>query len=147
MNTKAIADAIALQFVGITAGGVALALGPTASLPNTIAKGPALLVFHPTGVLDIGMSQMRDDHLDFPVRLLTDPLNYPGRSDALYAWADAMRDQVPLHVQLGLAYVATAQPVSMHVALDGHDYAGITYDVVELIVRVHVYEHVSGVAA
>lgn len=142
MNTKAIADAIAGRFTGVTANGQAIAVGPTASLPNSIAKGPALLVFHPTAALNI-QARLRRDQLDFPVRLLTDPLNYPQRSDALYAWADAMRDRVEMQLQLGIAGVASAASTSMRIELDGIEYAGVTFDLVELIVRVSMLEAVT----
>ena len=149
-SAKAIADALAARFVGITAtnGTVTepLAAAPTASLPNTVAKGPVVLVFHPQGVLDIGVSKLRRDELDFPVRLLRDPVDYPTRSDWLYAWYDATRDRVEMDMDLGLSYVAWARPISASVELDGHEYAGTTYDVIEFVVRVHLNEVVSTLA-
>lgn len=150
MNSKAVADAIAGRFTGVTATVAGLTegilVGPTASLPNGIGKGPALLVYHPTGVLDIGVSKLRRDELDFPVRFLRDPLNYPTRSDALYAWYDALRDQVEADMDLGLSYVAWARPIDTEVKLDGQDYAGLTYDLIELTVRVHFNEVVTSVS-
>lgn len=149
MNLKATADAIAARFAGVTAtvDGMteAIAIGPTASLPNEINKGPALLVFHPTGVLDIGVSKLRRDTLDFPVRFLRDPLDYPLRSDALYAWYDALRDRVEMDMDLGLAYVAWASCVATEVELDGAEYAGARYDLIQLTVRVRFDEVVSTV--
>lgn len=151
MNLKDIADAIATRFVGTTATigteTQGIEIGPTASLPNTLGKGTALLVFHPIGTLELGFSQMRDDHYDFPVRLLLDPLDYPRRSDWLYAWATALRDQVATKLQLGLPYVAWAEPVAMRVELDVEHFYSAQYDMVELTVRVRVYEHVSSVQA
>lgn len=150
MNLKATADAIAARFVGATAtvDGVSegIIVGPTASLPNSVGKGPALLVFHPTGVLDIGVSKLRRDELDFPVRFLRDPLNYPQRSDALYAWYDALRDLVEADMDLGLAYVSWARPISAEVALDEGEYAGAQYDLIEFVVRVHFNEVVTTVS-
>lgn len=150
MNLKTIADAIATQFAGTTATAgsttYSLAVTPTATLPNTIAKGPVVLVFHPVGQLEIGVAQRRNDHYDFPVRLLTDPLDYPRRSDALYAWATALRDKVEAKLQLGLTYVAQATAVAMRIELDGYDYGEITYDMVEIVIRVHVIEIVATVA-
>ena len=99
MNSLAIADAIAACFAGITADGEALSIGPTARLPNAITKGPALLVYPPTGDLGIGLSRRREDTLTFPVRLLRDPLDVPARSAALYAWYDAVRDKVEANRQ------------------------------------------------
>ena len=118
-------------------------VGPTASLPNSVGKGPALLVYHPTGVLEVGVSKLRRDELDFPVRFLRDPLNYPQRSDALYAWYDALRDLVEADMDLGLAYVAWARPISVEVELDGGEYAGAQYDLIEFVVRVHFNEVVA----
>lgn len=150
MNSKAIADAIAGRFTGVTAtvGSTTegFLIAPTASLPNAIAKGPALLVFHPSGVLDIGVSKLRRDELDFPVRFLRDPLSYPQRSDWLYAWYDALRDRVEADMDLGLTYVAWARPVEATVELDGATYAGIGFDLIELTVRVHLNETVSTLA-
>ncbi len=152
MNAKDVAAAIAARFVGVTAtnGGVteSLTATPTASLPNTVAKGPVLLVFHPSGVLEVGVSKLRSDELDFPVRLLRDPMDYPARSDWLYAWYDATRDRVEMDMDLGLAYVAWARPVSVTVELDGFEYQdGVKFDVIEYIVRVHFNETVGSVAA
>ena len=146
MNSKAIADAIATRFVGITANGQGLAVGPTASLPNAIAKGPALLVFPPTGVLEIGAMKQRNDEYDFAVRLLNDPLNYPERTDALYAWFDAMRDRVEGQLRLGLDYVLRAEAIRSRCLLDVDDWYGTQFDMVELVVRVKLFEIVTGVA-
>jgi len=143
MNLKTVADNLAARFTGITADGEAIAVGPTASLPNAITKGPALLVYPPTGVLDVGASAMRDDAYDFPVRLLRDPMSVPDRTNALYAWFNAMRDRVEMQTGLGLVDIV-AQPIALRTALDGIDYAGATFDLVELIVRVRTWEHVTG---
>lgn len=151
MNSKAVADALAARFVGVTA---AVSSGtesivPTASLPNQISQGPALLVFHPSGVLEIGVSRLRHDELDFPVRFYRDPVDYPARSDDLYVWYDALRDRVEMDMDLGLAYVAWARPISVQIGLDIGDYArsGPFYDLIEFIVRVHFYEVVTTVSA
>lgn len=145
MNTASVAAAIAARFTGVTAGGESIAVGPTHRLPNTIAKGPALLVFPPTGDLGIGGSRRRDDRLLFPVRLLRDPLDVPARSDALYAWYDALRDQVEKAVTLG-GLVEYAEVVGMRAELDGYEYAGVPFDVVELMVAVRFNEVVATIA-
>jgi hypothetical protein len=145
MNTKAVADAIAGRFTGITADGAAIAVGPTAELPNTINRGPALLVYPPVGELGIGVSKLRTDTLEFAVRLLLDPLDVPSRSRALYAWYDAMRDRVEMNMDLGLAYVAWAKPIRMRAALDGQRYGEARFDVVELTVAVRFNEVVTTV--
>lgn len=142
MNLKATADALAAKYAGATAtvGSTteSLASTPTASLPNSVAKGPVILVYHPTGVLDIAMSRIRRDEYDFPVKLLRDPLNYPTRSDWLYAWHDATRDLVTDGTTLGLSYVSWARVVGVRVELDGEEYAKALFDVVEYTVRVHI---------
>ena len=149
MNTKATADAIAARFVGVTAtlnGTVeALVSAPTASLPDAIAKGPVVLVFHPTASLEIGIGRMRNDQYSFPVRLLRDPIGYPTRSDWLYAWHDATRDRIEGNVDLDLAYVARAALISARVELDGEEYAGVKFDVVEYAVSVLFREVVATV--
>lgn len=149
MNSKSIADGIAACFTGATAtNGSAtesLAFGPTATLPNQVAKGPALLVFPPTGELGITLRR-RDDTLTYPVRLLRDPLNVPQRTEWMYAWYDAMRDLVEANMDLGLAYVAWARVTGMEMELDGYTYAGVLYDVVELTVTVRLDEVISTLA-
>lgn len=151
MNTKTIAANLAARFTGVTAtvGSDTEALTmSTASLPNSVGLGPALLVYHPTAALDVGVSKTRTDVLTFPVRLLRTGEDYASRSDWLYAWYDALRDRVEMDLDLGgLTYVLAAQPVASRVELDGEDYAEKTYDVVELMVEVALNEHVSGVAA
>jgi len=142
MTLKAIADALASRYAGSTAtvGAVteSLAFAPTASLPNTLAKGPAIFVYHPQGVLDVGVSRIRRDEYDFPVRFLRDPVNYPERSDWLYAWHDALRDKVRDGDTLGLSYVSWANCTGVKVALDEGEYGGTGYDVIEFTIRVHV---------
>jgi hypothetical protein len=142
MTLKAIADAIATKYVGVTAtrGSTteALVSAPTASLPDAIAATPILLVYHPTGVLDVGVSRIRRDEHDFPVRILRDPVTYPERSDWLYAWFDATRDVITAGNSLGLSYVSWANLVGSRLELDGETYAGKRFDVVEYTVRVHV---------
>jgi len=150
MNTKSIADAIALTFAGTTAtsGGVTESLVLcTATLPNSLAKGPALLVFHPAGELGLALSRRRTDTLTFPVRLLRDPMNVPQRSDFLYAWYDAIRDKVEANFDPDLAYVAWASVTAATVELDGFTYAGVLFDMVELTVTVRLDEVVSSVGA
>lgn len=149
MNSKATADAIAARFTGVTAtvnGATEGLVLCTASLPNTIAVGPVLLVYPPSGTLAIGVSQRRSDELDFPVRLLRDPLNVPLRTDALYAWYDALRDRVEANMDLDLAYVAWARCTEMRAELDGESYGGSLFDVVELVVRVRFDEVVTSVS-
>lgn len=155
MNTRAVADAIAGRFAGVTASitnpqGIVetegIAVGPTSRLPNAVGRGVNLLVFHPTGPLDIGVSKLRSDTLDFPVRMLRDPLDTPGRSDWLYAWYDAMRDRVEMDMDLGLSYVAWARPISMAAQIEGFEYAKVPVDMVELVVRVRFNEVVTTVA-
>lgn len=151
MNAKAIADAIAARFTGVTAtvAGVteSIAVGPTASLPNAIAKGPALLVYPPTGETMLETGKRRNDEMLFLVRLLRDPLDVPARTDALYAWYDAMRDRVEMNYDLDLAYVAFAATEGpFRLELDGESYGGVPFDVVELTVRVLVRENVTTVA-
>lgn len=150
MNTKDVADALAGRFTGVTAtsGTVteSLAFGPTADLPNQLAKGPALLVFPPEGELAVAMRR-REDVLTFTVRLLRDPLNLPERIGWLYAWYDALRDLVEAQITLGLSYVAWAQPTAMRMEADGFTYAGVLYDVVEMDVAVRLDEVVTTLGA
>ena len=146
MNLKAIADALAGRFTGVTAGGESIGIGPTASLPNAVTVGPALLVFPPTGTLELVMGPRNRDTYDFPIRLLRDPLSVPERTDRLYEWADAMRLRVEGNMDLDLAYVAWAQSVALTLAIDGFTYNDTLYDVVELTVRVQINEIASGVS-
>jgi hypothetical protein len=147
-SLKSIADAIAVQFTGVTANGETISVGPTASLPNVLA-GPlvALLVYPPTGVLDAGVGRMRRDEYDFAVKLLRDPISVPERTDALYAWADATRDVVYGNLDLGFTYVSWARPIAIRVELDGETYNKTNvFDVVEITVRVHIEEVITTLA-
>lgn len=144
MDAKAVADAIALRFVGATTTtSEVFTSAPTASLPNMVAKGPVCLVYPPSGVLDIGVSRMRRDQLDYPVKILIDPPNVPSRTDALYRWYNATRDLVEGNVDLDLAYVEETRLISARIDLDGETYAGSVFDVIEYIVRVRFREPVS----
>ena len=141
MSTIDIADAIAARFIGLTAtlDGTTEGLQsePTARLPNEVTKGPVILVFPPEGSLERPDLRLRRDTLVFAVRLLRDPLNYPERIGWLYAWYDAMRDEVGKQVRLGLSNV-WAMPAACRLEADGFTYGGRVLDVVELIVEVNV---------
>lgn len=152
MNLKSIADGIATELASLTAtnGSLTETVSATADLPNAVGK-LALLVYPPTGDLGMGPGKRRADTYEFPVRLLRDPLNAPARTQWLYAWFNALRDEVEKNMDLGLSYVAWASPVSLRMTLDGEEYSSAdgtfaAFDVVELIVRVRVDEVVSTVA-
>lgn len=149
MNTRAIADAIAARFAGVTAtldgATESITFGPTALLPNQLAKGPALLVFPPSGELAVNMRR-RADVLTFVVRLLRDPMSVPERTAWLYAWYDALRDRVEANMDLDLAYVAWAQVTNASLQLDGAEYAGVLYDEVALTVEVRLDEVIGTLA-
>jgi hypothetical protein len=146
MNSLNIADAIAAQFAAITVSGQGLAIC-TARLPNQVSVGPALLVYPPTGELEAQTTTRRNDLYTFPVRILLDPTDYPTRTAALYGWYDAIHDLLYQNMDIGLgSYVSFAEPVAVRIELDGEEYAGSKYDVVELMVEVRVNEHISGAA-
>lgn len=138
-NLRAPADAIATR-VGLqtaTLGALTEVATATASLPDGIGAGPALLVFHPIGELSYGISRRREDVFEYPVRLLRVPDGTTTvRSDWLYAWAGVLRGAVEQQMSLGLPYVAWARGERMEIELQGGDYEGAVYDLVELIVRV-----------
>lgn len=151
MNLKTIADALAARFVNVVAtnGSLTETATATADLPNQVSK-LALLVYPPTGDLNIVMGPRLDDQYDFAVRLLRDPADMTARSQWLYAWATAIRTKVQANVDLDVAGVTQAQAVSMRVAIDGDRYAsplnttgGDPFDVVELTVRVWVLENTT----
>lgn len=144
-SARAIADAIAARFEGVTVGGKSPAIGPTALLPNTVGKS-ALLVYPPIAALDNGPNRRRQDELIFPVRMLLDPLDVKRRSAALYDWYDAMRPKVDEKIQLGLDYIAWARADQARLELDGQEYGDSTYDVVEILVRVKLFEHISSMS-
>lgn len=149
MNSLAIAAAIAARFVDITAtnGTATETVSATARLPNSIAKGPVLLVYHPIGTLEYHPSKQRGGHLTYPVRLLRDPIDVPNRSDWLHAWFDALIDEVGKATTLG-GLVEQALPSALRVELDGQTYASMggasaTFDVVELLIDVTTFEVVT----
>lgn len=156
MNSASIAAAIAGRYTGVTAtvnGATESLTDCTASLPDNIGTGPALLVYPPTGEVGLGSPMPlghRNDVLTFTVRLLRDPLSVPKRTDALYAWYDALRDRIEGDMDLGLgSYVKWAEtrgPVRLE--LDGERYANAAgvladFDVVELTVSVQLDEAVT----
>lgn len=143
MNLKAIADGLAATIGTVTAFGESATA--TARLPNEIGK-LALLVYPPTGTLDVAAQQRNDEYL-FPVRLLRDPTDVPARTDALYAWYDALRDLPETHVLLGISPPpdVSAQPVGCSMGIDGERYGNAVFDVVELLVSVRVQEPVTTV--
>lgn len=149
MDLKTIADALAARFVNVTAtnGSETETATATADLPNQIAK-LALLVYPPTGDLNIVMGPRLDDQWDFTVRLLRDPLDVPVRSQWLYAWATALRTRVQANVDLDVAGVTQAQATSMRLAIDGFNYSPMVgrlapFDVVEMTVRVWILENTT----
>lgn len=146
MGSKAAADAIAARFLNAqTSLAETFSSPPTASLPNSVSRATVCLVYHPSGVLDIAMSRIRRDELDYPVRILIDPLDVPSRSDLLYRWYDATRDLVEAHVYLDTN--TTARLIATRIELDGQNYAGVPLDVVEYVVRVHFGDVVSTLGA
>jgi len=145
MNKRAIADAIATRYVGITAtvGGVTegLVSAPTARMPNTVQSTPVVLVYPPAGATEIGTSAIRQGEVVYLVRMLRDPTSVPERTDWLYAWDTAMTDRVEGDLDLGLpAYVAVAEVTGFRLAIDGQQYALEWFDVVEHEVTVSIYE-------
>jgi hypothetical protein len=153
MNYKTIADGIAARFGTVTAtnGSATESATATADLPNQVA-GLALLVYPPTGPLSLNIAHHNDD-LDFPVRLLRDPINMPERTQWLYAWATALRPIMEQGFTLGIAGVTQALPTEMRIEPDGQNYAsplntpgGDPFDVVELMVHVQIWELATGVA-
>ena len=149
MNLKTIADGIAARMASVTAtnGGVTETATATASLPNQVAA-LALLVYPPTGSLNLIMGPRLDDQYDFPVKLLRDPLTVPDRTDWLYAWATALRVAVQTSFSLGISGVTQSQTTDIRLEIDGEKYASIDgtfaiFDVVELTVRVWVLENTT----
>lgn len=142
MNLLTTAAAIATAYASTTATNGSQTEGLTLCthlLPDQLpGKGPVLLVYPPTGVLSVGVSRIRADEMDFPVRLMRDPASYPIRTGWAYAWFDALRDVIRDGETLGLSYVSWARLIEARVEIDGAEYAGAPYgDLVELTVRIH----------
>ncbi len=92
------------------------------------------------------------DTYDFTVNLLRDPIAMTPRVQWLYAWATALRPLVWTSFTLGISGVTHAEAVGMRVEINGEKYwnaAGIytEFDVVEIVVRVQVFELAVGVAS
>jgi hypothetical protein len=112
----------------------------TARLPNTIGR-LGLLVYPPTTNLSFLMGgPSLNAHLLFPVRLLRDPLDVPSRTDALLDWATALWPKPQANYDLNVAGVIEAQAKTIRIEIDGELYALQPFDVVEMMVDVHVYE-------
>lgn len=149
MNSRAIADALAGRFVNITA---TLPTGETETesaqslLPDNVGAR-ALLVYPPTADVEHYPGKHRDTLALWPVRLLRDPLGTKRRTEWLYAWWDALYDEVGKATTLG-GLVTRALPVSVRVEIDGQNYSTTSgdyrpFDVVELMVDVLVDEVVT----
>jgi hypothetical protein len=155
VDLLAVADAIADRFTGVTATfdgkteGLELA---TARLPNQIGKGPVLLVYPPSGILQLEPMRQRNDIWDFTILVLRDPTNVPDRTGWLYAWLNATRDRVEMQYRLGLTYVAQARMEGeARLEIDGEEYSQVgglfaPFDVVEQTCRVWIQEVVTTVA-
>lgn len=146
-DLQEIANAIATTIGTLTAtsSGVTESLTATADLPDNIGTS-ALLVYPPTGSLELILGPRHQDLYTFPVKMLRDPLSVTPRTRWLYAWTTAMRTGLERHFQLGLSYVTNAEAKRVRVELDGEQYASSgtgalgTFDVVELEVEVTVWE-------
>jgi hypothetical protein len=152
MDLKVIADGIAARFVNVVAtnGAATETATATADLPDQVAT-LALLVYPPAASdLSLNMGRTLDTY-DFMVKLLRDPMSVPARTQWLYAWATALRPLVYQHFTLGIAGVTNAEAVGMRVQIDGEKYSSVdgtfaVFDVVEITVRVQVFELATGVA-
>jgi hypothetical protein len=152
MNSRQIAEAIAARFQNITA---TLPTGETETesaqylLPDNI-NARALLVYPPTADVEHYPGKHRDTLALWPVRLLRDPLGVKRRTEWLYAWWDALYDEVGKATTLG-GLVTRALPVAVRVEIDGQNYSASTgeyrpFDVVELMVDVLADEVVTSMA-
>jgi hypothetical protein len=138
MDFRTIATGLATAIGTITVGTDTATA--TARLPNGVNK-VALLVYPPEADLSFLMGgPMLNAHLLFPVRLLRDPLSVPERTDALLDWATALWPKPQANYDLNVAGVIEAQATAIRIAIDGQQYGGMLFDVVEMTVDVHVYE-------
>jgi hypothetical protein len=143
MDFKTIATNLATAIGTITIGTDTATA--TARLPTNVGA-LALLVYPPETNLEFLMGgPMLNAHLVFPVRLLRDPLDVPSRTDALLDWATALWPKPQANYDLNVAGVIEAEAKSIRIAIDGQQYSSvdgtfIPFDVVEMMVDVHVYE-------
>ena len=143
MDFRTIATGLATTIGTLTVGSESATA--TASLPNNVGK-LALLVYPPEGDLSFLMGGPHlNAHLIFPVRLLRDPLDVPNRTDALLDWATVLWPRPKANYDLDVAGVIEATATTIRVAIDGQQYSSVDgsfarFDVVELMVDVHVYE-------
>ena len=147
MDLKVIADAIAARYVNVTAtnGGLTETATATADLPDSVGH-LGLLVYPPSGSLEVAFGATNRDQYDFMVKLLRDPVSMATRTQWLYAWANALRGRVELDMDLGLPLVVEqAETTTLRMAIDGEQYADVTatyrpFDVVELTIHVQIHE-------
>lgn len=142
MDFRTIATALATTIGTLTVGTETATA--TARLPNSVGK-LALLVYPPETDLSFLMGTTLNAHLHFPVRVLRDPLSVPSRSDAILDWASALWPRPKSNYDLDTAGVIEAQAKTVRIEIDGHSYASVdgsyrTFDLVEMMVDVHVYE-------
>jgi hypothetical protein len=153
MDLQVIANGLATTVGTVTAtnGSQTESATATADLPNKVGLA-ALLVYPPIGTLNVVMGPRLDDQYDFFIKLLRDPVDMPDRTRWLYAWATALRGRVQTSWSLGISGVTQAQVTAMRTQIEGERYAGLLntrggdlFDVVELTVRVWVWELAVGV--
>jgi hypothetical protein len=143
MDFRTIATALATTIGTLTVGSESATA--TAKLPNQVGK-LALLVYPPETDLSFLMGgPMLNAHLVFPVRLLRDPLDVPARTDALYDWATALWPKPQANYDLNVTGVLDAEATTIRIEIDGEKYSSVdgtyaVFDVVEMMVDVHVYE-------
>jgi hypothetical protein len=143
MDFRTIGTALATTIGTITVGSETATA--TAQLPDSVGK-LALLVYPPIGDLSFLMGgPMLNAHLNYPVKVLRDPLGVPARTDALLDWATALWPKPQANYDLNVAGVIEAQATNIRIEIDGEKYASVdgtfgVFDVVEMTVDVHVYE-------
>lgn len=142
MDLKAIAAALATRFAAAAItppSGYTDPASATYKLPTGITTLPTCLVFPPEGAFSFA-AHKRSGNLEFPVRwYIGDADDMPRATDAMYAWAGTLLDQLEASFDLGLA------PTVTHAVIDGVrfgklEYADQEYTGIELSVLVHVEE-------
>lgn len=149
LDIDAIAEALATRYSSLTPpSGYTAIHAATSHAANAAVQTPYLIVYTRIGELIYGSDGLRNGTIDFDVVLYLDRAQHdmPRETERLQKWIGVLIDATHGASKLGLSSVVMkAIPVSWEV--DDERYAGPTYDIARILVRVWTQDIVTLVAA
>jgi DNA mismatch repair protein MutH len=148
LDIDAIAEALATRYSALTPPtGYTAIHAATSHAANAAVQTPYLIVWTRTGELVYSGGGLRQGETDFDVVLYLDRAQHdmPRETERLQKWVGVLLDATHAATKLGLsATVLKALPVSWEI--DDQRYAGPTYDILRIRVRVWTEDTVTLVA-